>query len=583
MAKQIKFDEDARRRIKTGIDKVADAVRVTLGPKGRNVVLDRGFGSPVVTNDGVTIVKEIELEDKFENIGAEFVKEVANKTNDAAGDGTTTATILTQSIVESGAKFISKGINVIELKNALLKLSKRVSNDIKKSSKEVSGAAIEHVATISAQDPEVGKMIAKVIGKVGKDGVITVEESQTFGLAEEIVEGMKFDKGYISPYMITSAESMEAELKDPHILITDKKISAISEILPLLEKLAQAGKKEMVIIAEEVEGEALATLVVNKLRGILNVLAVKAPGFGDNRKAMLEDIAVLTGAQVISEERGMKLENVNVEDLGRAGRIVSTKDDTTIVDGKGKKKDIDARAAQLKMQIEKATSDFDKEKLQERLGKLSGGVAVIKVGAATEVEQKEKQHRVEDAVEATKAALEDGIVPGGGIALFNESSKLREDLQKNLSNEEKISVQIFTEALVSPLRQIATNAGQSPDVIISKIQELQKTFLDESTTAKKRNIATGKDEEVILHRYTINPKANFNLGYDAGREIPTYSDMIETGIIDPAKVVISALSNAVSAAAMLLTTEAVVTDVPEKKEKGAMPDMSGMGGMGMGM
>ena len=583
MAKQIKFDEDARRRIKTGIDKVADAVRVTLGQKGRNVVLDRGFDSPVVTNDGVTIVKEIELEDKFENIGAEFVKEVANKTNDAAGDGTTTATILTQSIVESGAKFISKGINVIELKNALLKLSKRVSNDIKKSSKEVSGAAIEHVATISAQDPEVGKMIAKVIGKVGKDGVITVEESQTFGLAEEIVEGMKFDKGYISPYMITSAESMEAELKDPHILITDKKISAISEILPLLEKLAQAGKKEMVIIAEEVEGEALATLVVNKLRGILNVLAVKAPGFGDNRKAMLEDIAVLTGAQVISEERGMKLENVNVEDLGRAGRIVSTKDDTTIVDGKGKKKDIDARAAQLKMQIEKATSDFDKEKLQERLGKLSGGVAVIKVGAATEVEQKEKQHRVEDAVEATKAALEDGIVPGGGIALFNESSKLREDLQKNLSNEEKISVQIFTEALVSPLRQIATNAGQSPDVIISKIQELQKTFLDESTTAKKRNIATGKDEEVILHRYTINPKANFNLGYDAGREIPTYSDMIETGIIDPAKVVISALSNAVSAAAMLLTTEAVVTDVPEKKEKGAMPDMSGMGGMGMGM
>jgi chaperonin GroEL len=583
MAKQIKFDEDARRRIKTGIDKVADAVRVTLGPKGRNVVLDRGFGSPVVTNDGVTIVKEIELEDKFENIGAEFVKEVANKTNDAAGDGTTTATILTQSIVESGAKFISKGINVIELKNALLKLSKRVSNDIKKSSKEVSGAAIEQVATISAQDPEVGKMIAKVIGKVGKDGVITVEESQTFGLAEEIVEGMKFDKGYISPYMITSAESMEAELKDPHILITDKKISAISEILPLLEKLAQAGKKEMVIIAEEVEGEALATLVVNKLRGILNVLAVKAPGFGDNRKAMLEDIAILTGAQVISEERGMKLENVNVEDLGRAGRIVSTKDDTTIVDGKGKKKDIDARAAQLKSQIEKATSDFDKEKLQERLGKLSGGVAVIKVGAATEVEQKEKQHRVEDAVEATKAALEDGIVPGGGIALFNESSKLREDLQKNLSNEEKISVQIFVEALVSPLRQIATNAGQSPDVIISKIQELQKTFLDESTTAKKRNIATGKDEEVILHRYTINPKANFSLGYDAGREIPTYSDMIETGIIDPAKVVISALSNAVSAAAMLLTTEAVVTDVPEKKEKGAMPDMSGMGGMGMGM
>jgi len=393
MAKQIRFDEDARRRIKAGIDKVADAVRVTLGPKGRNVVLDRGFGSPMVTNDGVTIVKEIDLEDKFENIGAEFVKEVANKTNDAAGDGTTTATILTQSIVESGAKFISKGINVIELKNALLKLSNRVSNDLKKSSKEVFGDAIEQVATISAQDPEVGKMIAKVIEKVGKDGVITVEESQTFGLQDEVVEGMKFDKGYISPYMITNAESMEAELKDPHILITDKKISAISEILPLLEKLAQTGKKEMVIVAEEVEGEALATLVVNKLRGILNVLAVKAPGFGDNRKAMLEDIAVLTGGQVISEERGMKMENVTLEDLGRAGKVISTKDDTTVVDGKGKKKDIDARVAQLKAQIEKAASDFDKEKLQERLGKLSGGVAVIKVGAATEVEQKTRSKR----------------------------------------------------------------------------------------------------------------------------------------------------------------------------------------------
>jgi len=420
MAKQIRFDEDARRRIKSGIDKVADAVRVTLGPKGRNVVLDRGFGSPMVTNDGVTIVKEIELEDKFENIGVEFVKEVANKTNDAAGDGTTTATILTQSIVESGAKFISKGINVIELKNSLAKLSNRVSNNLKKTSKVVSGDAIEQVATISAQDGEVGKMIAKVIAKVGKDGVITVEESQTFGLEEEVVEGMKFDKGYISPYMISSAESMEAELKDPHILITDKKISSIQEILPILEKIAQTGKKEMVIIAEDVEGEALATLVVNKLRGILNVLAVKAPGFGDSRKAMLEDIAILIGGQVISEERGMKMENVTIEDLGKAGRIVSTKDDTTIVDGKGKKKDIDARVAQLKTQIEKATSDFDKEKLQERLGKLSGGVAVIKVGAATEVEQKEKQHRVEDAVEATKAALEQGIVTGGGIALLND-------------------------------------------------------------------------------------------------------------------------------------------------------------------
>jgi chaperonin GroEL len=548
MAKQIKFDEDARKRIKKGIDKVAAAVRVTLGPKGRNVVLDRGFGSPVVTNDGVTIVKEIELEDKFENIGAEFVKEVANKTNDAAGDGTTTATILTQSIVESGAKFISKGVNVIELKKALVSLTENISNNLIKSSRKVKGDAIEQVATISAQDPEVGKMIAKVIEKVGKEGVITVEESQTFGLTEEIVEGMKFDKGYVSPYMITSAESMEAELKDPHILITDKKISSIQEILPLLEKLAQTGKKEMVIIAEDVDGEALATLVVNKLRGILNVLAVKAPGFGDNRKAMLEDIAVLTGGQVISEERGMKLENVKLEDLGKAGRIVSTKDDTTIVDGKGKKKDIDSRVAQLKTQIEKATSDFDKEKLQERLGKLSGGVAVIKVGAATEVEQKEKQHRVEDAVEATKAALEQGIVPGGGIALLNESVKLE--------GEEDIASQILADALSMPIKQIAANSGQSPDRVVARVQDLQKAYEGEK----------------------INPVANWNMGYNA--EENAYVDMFEAGIIDPTKVVISALSNAVSAASMLLTTEAVVTDVPEKKEKGAgMPDMGAMQGM----
>jgi len=579
MAKQIRFDEDARRRIKSGIDKVADAVRVTLGPKGRNVVLDRGFGSPMVTNDGVTIVKEIELEDKFENIGVEFVKEVANKTNDAAGDGTTTATILTQSIVESGAKFISKGINVIELKNSLAKLSNRVSNNLKKTSKVVSGDAIEQVATISAQDGEVGKMIAKVIAKVGKDGVITVEESQTFGLEEEVVEGMKFDKGYISPYMISSAESMEAELKDPHILITDKKISSIQEILPILEKIAQTGKKEMVIIAEDVEGEALATLVVNKLRGILNVLAVKAPGFGDSRKAMLEDIAILIGGQVISEERGMKMENVTIEDLGKAGRIVSTKDDTTIVDGKGKKKDIDARVAQLKTQIEKATSDFDKEKLQERLGKLSGGVAVIKVGAATEVEQKEKQHRVEDAVEATKAALEQGIVTGGGIALLNESVKLSGDLQKNLAHEDRIATQILVDALSAPIKQIVANAGQSPEVVIAHVQELQNTYLKKTQKGKKIDIETGSEIEVDYHMNELNPKANFNIGYDA--EENSYTDMFKAGIIDPTKVVVSALSNAVSAAAMLLTTEAVVTDIPEKKEKGGMPDMSGMGGMGM--
>jgi chaperonin GroEL len=581
MAKQIRFDEDARRRIKDGIDKVAGAVRVTLGPKGRNVVLDRGFGSPMVTNDGVTIVKEIDLEDKFENIGAEFVKEVANKTNDAVGDGTTTATILTQSIVESGAKYISKGVNVIELKKSLLKLSKDISEDIEKNAQKVKGDAIEQVATISAQDGEVGKMIAKVIEKVGKEGVITVEESQTFGLQEEVVEGMKFDKGYVSPYMITSAESMEAELKDPQILITDKKISSVQEILPILEKIAQTGKKEMVIIAEDIEGEALTTIVLNKLRGVLNVLAVKAPGFGDSRKAMLEDIAILTGGQVISEERGMKLEKVTLEDLGKAGRIVSTKDDTTLVDGKGKKKDIETRVAQLKMQIEKATSDFDKEKLQERLGKLSGGVAVIKVGAATEVEQKEKQHRVEDAVEATKAALEKGIVAGGGIALFNESIDLLEKIKGNISNIDKVASEIFSEALSAPLRQIILNAGQSPEIVIMRILEFQQRFERVDTLKDKKTGKNGKELIETIHYNKLNPDALVNIGYDAGRDMPHYGDMIELGIIDPAKVVICALQNAVSAAVMLLTTEAVVTDIPEKKEKsGGMPDMSGMG-MGM--
>lgn len=583
MAKQIKFDEDARRRIKAGIDKVADAVRVTLGPKGRNVVLDRGFGSPMVTNDGVTIVKEIDLEDKFENIGAEFVKEVANKTNDAVGDGTTTATILTQSIVESGAKFISKGVNVIELKKSLLKLSRDISEDIEKNAQKVKGSAIEQVATISAQDPEVGKMIAKVIEKVGKEGVITVEESQTFGLAEEVVEGMKFDKGYVSPYMITSAESMEAELKDPQILITDKKISSVQEILPILEKIAQTGKKEMVIIAEDIEGEALTTIVLNKLRGVLNVLAVKAPGFGDSRKAMLEDIAILTGGQVISEERGVKMEKVTLEDLGKAGRIVSTKDDTTIVGGKGKKKDIEARVAQLKMQVGKATSDFDKEKLQERLGKLSGGVAVIKVGAATEVEQKEKQHRVEDAVEATKAALEKGIVAGGGIALFNKSVDLLDKIKGgNASNIDKIASDIFSEALSAPLRQIILNAGQNPEIVIMRVLEFQQRFERVNISKDKTIGKNGKELVETIHYNKLNPEALVNVGYDAGRDMPHYGDMIELGIIDPAKVVISALQNAVSAAVMLLTTEAVVTDIPEKKEKG-MPNMGGMGGMDMGM
>ena len=586
MPKQIRFDEDARRRIKAGIDKVADAVRVTLGPKGRNVVLDRGFGSPMVTNDGVTIVKEIDLEDKFENIGAEFLKEAANRTNDVVGDGTTTATILTQAIFEFGSKYISKGVNVIELKKALLDLSDQVSQDIKKEKffrKVESNDDIEQIASISAQDPEVGKMVAKVIDKVGKEGVITVEESQTFGLQDEIVEGMKFDKGYISPYMITSAESMEAELKDPKILITDKKISSVQEILPILEKIAQTGKKEMVIIAEDLEGEALTTLVVNKLRGILNVLGVKAPGFGDSRKAMLEDIAILTGGQVISEERGMKLENVTLEDLGKAGRIISTKDDTTIVDGKGKKKDIEARVAQLKTQIEKATSDFDKEKLQERLGKLSGGVAVIKVGAATEIEQKEKQHRVEDAVGATKAAQEEGIVPGGGMALFNEAIKLSLMQLEDKEEAEKIAIKIFSAALQAPLKQIIVNAGHSPEVVIKTLLDLQERFVQQKAIPKKRKTGSGKEVEETLHFNKINENANLKIGYDASDNIPHYGDMFELGIIDPAKVVTSALKNAISAAVMLLTTEAVVTDIPEKKEKGMPAGMPGMGGMDMGM
>ncbi|MEA2007356.1 MAG: chaperonin GroEL [Patescibacteria group bacterium] len=561
MAKQIKFDEDARRTIMEGISKVADTVKVTLGPKGRNVVLDKGFGGPTITNDGVTIAKEIGLEDKYENIGAEMIKEVANKTGDAAGDGTTTATILTQIIAESGARMISKGMNVIELKNSMQKYTRQTIKNIKsdKVSSKVEGGEIAQVATISAQDPEVGKIIAKVIDEVGKDGVITVEESQTFGLDFEIVRGMKFDKGYISPYMITNTESMESELSDPNILVTNKKISAINEILPLLEKLAQAGKKELVIIAEDVDGEALATMVVNKLRGTLNVLALKAPGFGDNQKALLEDVAILTGGQVISEEKGMKLDSVELSDLGQASKVISTKDDTTIVSGKGNQSEIDARVEQIKAMIEKSDSDFDKDKLKERLAKLGGGVAVVKVGAATEVEQKEKQHRVEDAVEATKAAIEEGIVPGGGVALLNEANKLakiKKQERETLSVEENAALEILTKALEAPVKQIAFNAGLTGELIVSKIIDLQKE------------------------------KNNPNFGYDANKNV--FDDMIHAGVIDPVKVVVSALQNSVSTAAMLLTTEAAVTDIPEKKDDSAsaaaMGAMGGgMGGMGGGM
>ena len=553
MAKQIKFEEDARRSIMAGVDQVADTVKVTLGPKGRNVILDRGFGAPTVTNDGVTIAKEIELEDKYENIGAEMVKEVANKTNDSAGDGTTTATLLTQTVAREGAKMISKGINVISLKDALGKYTENIVENIKKSSKQVAdNESIAQVATISAQDKEVGEIIAKVIDEVGKDGVITVEESQTFGLTYKIVKGMQFDKGYVSPYMVTNAETMEAELEEPYILITDKKISTIKEILPILEKITQLGKKELVIIASDIEGEALTTLVLNKLKGVLNVLAIKAPGFGDNQKAMLEDIAVLTGGNVITEDTGMKLEEADVNDLGKAGKVIASKDNTTIVNGEGSKEAIEQRVKQIKAQIEREESEFDKEKLQERLAKLTGGVAVIKVGAATEVEQKEKQHRVEDAVEATKAAIEEGVVAGGGTVLLAEAIRLKNiktRKEKSLTIEERAALDILIESLEMPLRQIAMNAGVSPDLVVSKVAE---------------GYQDGK----------------ITVGYNAAND--TFVDMIEEGIIDPTKVVTSTLRNSVSTAAMILTTEAVVTDVPEKKENdvaGAMP----AGGMGGGM
>lgn len=581
MAKQIKFDEDARRKIMDGVNNVADTVKVTLGPKGRNVVLDKGFGAPTITNDGVTIAKEIELEDKFENIGAEMVKEVANKTNDAAGDGTTTATILTQMIADKGAKMISKGMNVIDLKDALLKHSNEAIKNIKSEevSKKVEGEAIAQVATISAQDKQVGKIIAEAIEEVGKDGVITVEESQTFGIDHEVVKGMKFDKGYISPYMVTNTESMEAELKDPYILLTSKKISAINEILPLLEKLAQSGKKELVIIAEDIEGEALATLVVNKLRGTLNVLALKAPGFGDNQKAMMDDIAILTGGEVISEEKGMKMESADVTHLGQAGKVISTKDETTIVSGKGNQPEIDARVEQLKALIGKTESDYDKDKLKERLAKLSGGVAVVKVGAATEVEQKEKQHRVEDAVEATKAAIEEGIVPGGGIALLNEANRmahLRVSKDKSLTIEEKAALDILIESLEAPSKQIINNAGKSPELILSNV-------LDKQSKNKKKKIQLSDNRYRELRDFE---GADFNIGYDSAEDVIT--NMIDAGIIDPVKVVTSALQNSVSTASMLLTTEAAITDLPEKKDDAAAAAaaaaaMGGGGGMPGGM
>ena len=549
MAKQIIYSEDARQALKRGVDKLANAVKVTLGPKGRNVLLDKGFGSPHITNDGVTIAKEIDLPDKMENMGAELVKEVANKTNDVAGDGTTTATLLAQSIVAEGIKNVTAGANPLAIKRGLDKGVEAVVEELARLSEKISGKKeeISQVATISAESKDMGDLIADVISEVGKDGVVTVEESQTFGLQKELLEGMQFDKGYISPYMVTNTERMEAVFDDPYILVTDQKISSISDIVPLMEKLAKAGKKDLVIIAEEVEGEALATLVVNKLRGVFNTLAIKAPGFGDRRKEMLSDIATVIGADLISEEIGLKLENAEITALGQAHKIVATKENTTIVGGKGTKIEIEKRVRQIKLQLEQSDSDFDKEKLQERLAKLAGGVAVIKVGAATEVEMKQKKDKIEDALAATRAAVEEGIVPGGGVALIRALSAL--EGIRGLGREEKVGISILKRALEAPLRQIAENAGEDGSVVVAEVK-----------------------------------KAKANYGFDAATG--EYGDLKALGVVDPTKVVRSALQNAASAAGMILTSEAIVSELPEKEEKGGgmpggMPGGMG-GGMGMG-
>jgi chaperonin GroEL len=536
-AKQLNYSEEARRALKRGVDALADAVKITLGPKGRNVVLDKKFGPPTITNDGVTIAKEIELQDPFENMGAQLLKEAATKTNDVAGDGTTTATVLAQAIVHEGFRNVTSGANPLQLKRGVERGVAAIIAELKKNSKTIGDKGeIAQVAAISAADEEVGRLIADVMDKVGKDGVITVEESKTLKFETEYVEGMQFDRGYISPYFISDPTRMEAALDEPYILITDKKISSIQDILPLLERIVQV-TKNLVILAEDVDGEALATLVVNKLRGMLNVLAIKAPGFGDRRKAMMEDIATLTGGVVISEEIGRKLDTATVQDLGRARRVVSNKDETTIVEGRGSEDAIKGRIAQIRTQIGETTSDFDREKLQERLAKLAGGVAVIRVGAATEVELKEKKHRVEDALQATRAAVEEGIVPGGGIAYIGALSALDELLKSyDGASDERTGVALLRRALEEPLRRIATNAGLEGSVIV---EEVRKRPLGE--------------------------------GFDASKG--EYVNMIERGIIDPLKVTRSALENAASIATMILTTETLVTEVPEKNPPAAAPAM----------
>ncbi len=535
----------ARRSLKRGIDVLSSAVATTLGPKGRNVALDKKFGAPTITHYGVTVAKEIELEDPYENMGAQLLKEAATKTNDIAGDGTTTATVLAQAIVTDGLKNVAAGANPMLLKRGILAAAEEVARSILEQATPIdTKAEIASVASVSAQDTEIGNLIAEVMDKVGKDGVVTVEESRGLEFETEYVEGMQFDRGYISPYFISNPDAMEAAINEPYLLIYDKKISAAQDIVPLLEKLIQIGKRELVIIAEDVDGEALATLVLNKLRGMLNVLAIKAPGFGDRRKAMLRDIAVLTGGTVISEETGRKLETVTIQDLGRAGKVVSTKDETVVIDGEGDEAAIQGRISEIKNEIDMSTSDYDREKLQERLAKLSGGVAVIRVGAATETELKEKKHRVEDALSATRAAVEEGIVPGGGVALVNAVAALEKFRMHD--DDENTGVQIVRRALEVPMRKISANAGQDGAVIIETVRRLQKS---------RKN-----------HRVGYNVMTN------------EYVDMIEAGIPDPAKVTRGAVENAASIAAMILTTEALITDVPEEEKAAPMPD-GGMGGM----
>ena len=553
MAKQLVFSEEARRALKNGIDTVANAVVTTLGPKGRNVALDKQWGAPTITHDGVTVAKEIELKKPFENMGAQLLKEAATKTNDIAGDGTTTATLLAHTIISEGMKNVAAGANPMLLKRGILTGSEAISEAIDGQSIALTTkTAIANVAAISAQDREIGEVIAEVMDRVGKDGVITVEESRGLEFEIEYVEGMQFDRGYLSPYFVSDQETMEAVIEEPYILIHDDKISAAQDLVPILEKLVQKGNRDLIVIAEDVDGEALATMVLNKLRGMLNCLAVKAPGFGDRRKAMLQDIAVLTGGHVITEEEGRTLDSTTIEDLGRAEKVVSTKDETTVIGGRGSDEDIKGRMEQIKVEIEKSTSDYDREKLQERLAKLAGGVAVIRVGAATETELKEKKHRVEDALSATRAAVEEGIVPGGGVALINAVSAL--DDVKMTFPDEQTGVGILRKALEMPLRKLAENAGEDGAVVLDAV--------------RRKQAAEGSDR----------------IGYDVLEG--DYADMVERGIIDPAKVTKGALQNAASIAAMVLSTEALITDLPEKEDEGGpggapgggMP--GGMGGMG---